>query len=204
MVDQALLNLLGDNIGKPLTAELAEDILLLSLPRPAPIDLSQFEPESFDGVTFAPERMSDVIEEMRALHEAHWLETEMYRHSQSLEFDYPSVCMSEAVGKYLLITVRDESGRLVGNCACRIFNSTHTQRRVASEDTFFLLPEARRGRRAVQLFRYAERCVRALGAQEVRVTVKVGNDVSKLWERIGYQRAGIELVRVFQEAPHVQ
>lgn len=203
MLNQALLDYLRDNLGKPLTPELAQDVFLLCLPQPSPLDLSAFEPETFDGVTFRAERMAAVLDEMRGLHAAHWQETEMYRHHQALDFDYDEVCAAEALGRYLLIAVRDESGRLVGNCGCRIYRSTHTKRLVGSEDTFYLLPEVRRGRRAVRLFKYAERCLRHLNVGEVRVSVKLDNDVSRLWERIGYKRVAVELARVFQEAPHV-
>lgn len=204
MVNPGLLELLREHIGQTLTPELAQDIALLSLPRPTPIDLAQFAVHEYDGLTFAPERMADIVEEMRPLHAEHWLETEKYRHGFELDFDYEEACYAESMGRYLLITARDQSGRLVGNCGCRLFNSTHTKTRVAREDTFFLIPEARRGRRAVELFRYAERCLLALGAQEVRVTVKLGNGVAKLWERLGYVRAAIELVRIFKEHTYVR
>lgn len=204
MVNPSLIELLREHIGKTLTPELAEQVVLLSLPQPSPIDLSQFEVHEFDGLTFGPERMADVVGEMRPLHAQHWLETETYRHGFELDFDYDEACAAEARGQYFLITARDQSGRLVGNCGCRLFNSTHTKTRVAREDTFFLIPEARRGRRAVELFRYAERCLLALGAQEVRVTVKLGNGVAKLWERLGYVRAAVELVRIFKENAYVR
>jgi ribosomal protein S18 acetylase RimI-like enzyme len=61
-----------------------------------------------------------------------------------------------------------------------------------------LHPDVRKGRTCVEFAKYSENVVRQLGVREIRLSVKVTNDIWKLWERIGYQRTGYELVKVLE------
>lgn len=199
----ALLAYLRAHLGKPLTAEVAQDVALLSLPASQPIDLTAIAPvEHRAGVRFAAERMEDVVDEIRPLHEAHWLETEKYRHGLTLNPDYAAFIAHERAGRFLLFTARDlRDGRMVGNCAVYLTRSTHTGDLVCTEDTMFLLPEWRIGRLAIDFFKFGERAATQLGAREGRVSVK-SEAVARLWRRIGYRDAGIQLSKIL-EPDHV-
>lgn len=152
----------------------------------------------YQGVTFQVERLRDCLEELKPLHHAQWMETDAYRHGQGLNPDYAGMIASERNGGYLLFTARKD-GVLIGNCGIYLFKSTHTQKLTASEDTLFILKEHRAGRLGIKLFQYCEAILYGLGVHEVRFKVKTGNNVWKVWQRLGYQITGIEMSKQLQE-----
>ena len=194
---QPLVRFLRERLGQTLTPELAVEILLRSMPTASAIDITRFAPETFGELTFHAERIAGLVDEIRPLHLAHWQETEAHRHGLPFNPDYDSFIRDERAGRYLLFTARHkDDGRLLGNCACYVYRSTHTQTPAAVEDTMFLLPQARKGRTAIKFFQYAERCLVSLGVRELRVSVKHTNKAGLLWARIGYKSAATEFVKI--------
>lgn len=191
----ALLALLGEHVGQELTTDLAERIVETAFPASRPFDLSQFPVEQFDGLEVRIESVGAVFEELRGLHRAHWNETEEARHGLPFAPDYGRWVQLELSGRYLLATVRRD-GRMVGYCAVYLDKSTHTQEPVCTEQGLFLLPEARRGRNGIRLFRYMERIVIGLGVREITVMARDRNKVWKMWSRLGYRPVGLGMVKV--------
>ena len=149
-MNNELIGLLRSNIGMPLSAELAADIMLAA-----------------------------------------------DRHGLPFDPDYPAFIRYEQAGRYVLLTLR-MGGRLLGNCAMYLDKSTHTQTIIATEDTLYLLPEARKGRAARQFVAYVERAMRQLGAREIHITVKTVNKAGRFFRMLGYRHIENGLMKILE------
>lgn len=190
---------IGPHVGEVLTPELAAHVtaLVASLAYPGPVDISQCAPRPAGSYVLRAERMADVVDEMRPLHLAHWLETEGHRNTvQELAMDYDGIIDFEKRGRFALFTARTQEGQLVGNGAAYIMPSMHTGALIAREDTLFILKE-HRGRLGVALIRYIEDMLKVLGVRELTVTVKLVNAVGQMIQRMGYQHVAAEYVKQF-------
>lgn len=186
------------NQGQVLTPELILGILQASMPVPPPsreiVTNYGACAEVKNGITFQMERFSTIAPEVKAQHVAQWEEVEEAREGLCPNYDYVLTC--EQQGKYVLFTARRD-GKLVGNTGCYLYNSLHTNKPAAKEDTMYVVPEERRGRTAIYFFQYCERQLVKLGAQEITVSTKTSNDVHRLWERQGYTFTDRVLTKTF-------
>lgn len=195
-----LLALLRENVGKFMDATVAAKIYAAAmridqlLPQEA---MEAISPEHCGGFTFALERMADILQEMMPLHQAHWKETEEHRHGLELKPDYDKFIRHERAGRCVVFTLRKE-GRLLGNFSLYLSRSMHTQTLMATEDTLFLLPEARKGRTAARFIGYAERNLKWLGVREINVSVKVVNQAGRYFQIIGYKHVSNGLTKVLE------
>lgn len=143
---------------------------------------------------FAVENLADCWDEVVELAGRHWRETQAYRHAQPFNPQFERYNQYAAAGWYLQFTVRDQ-GRLVGYGGAYIVPSMHTQRVIATEDTWYLLPEYRKGWTALKFFKFMEaECVKR-GAEEVSLTVPEGIGTGVLCERIGYKKVAIHYAK---------
>lgn len=196
-----LINYLRANIGNPITPDLAADICMFADQIPTliyPEKIERIQPEQYGEFTFAVEKMDDIAEEVKPLHQAHWRETEAHRHGLELKPDYETFCRYERAGRYILFTLRN-NGTLLGNCAMYLDNSTHTQTLIATEDTLYILPEARRGRVAHRFVAYVENSLKQLGAREISITVKTVNKAGRFFRMLGYRHVENGLTKVLED-----
>ena len=136
---------LARHLGDVLTPEVAAHILAMATTEVrAAIDVKQFAPLTLDnGMTLQCERFADTLDELRPLHEAHWMETERYRHGLAFKPDYAMRLMRETMGTLLQITLRN-AGELVGYLVMYpgIVDS-YTGTTYAEEDALFIAESAR-------------------------------------------------------------
>lgn len=199
-MNEQLLSLLKANIGIPLTSDTAADICVLADQLPTLIHfdvIDKIQPEGYNGFTFAVELMEDIIDEMRPLHKAHWDETEAHRHGLPFNPDYQTFIRYERAGRYILFTLRSE-GELLGNCAMYLSPSAHTQTLIATEDTLFFLPEARKGRTAGKFIAYCEDALKSMGVREINVSVKTVNKAGRFFRMMGYKHVENGLTKVLE------
>lgn len=189
---------LGAHLGQVLTPELACAIEVVASAKPQLFDPAQFGCTEHDGYTIQAERMADIIPELHALHQAHWLETEKYRHGLELNMDYVRYCAIEAAGGLFQFTVRKD-GELVGNMRMFVANSLHTQTPVATEDTLFISPAHRGGFLVMALLRFAEGALLSIGVRESRSNSKLVNRADVLLRRMGYEPVAIQMVKFYEE-----
>lgn len=203
MASDYLINILLEHIGKPLTKELAADICT------AADELTKLVPdETFDHVrakeyndyVFNVELMEDLKDEIKPLHLAHWNETEEHRHDLPFNPDYRVFVRYEQANRYVLFTLRDEEWKLVGNCAMYLDMSAHTQTLIATEDTLYLLPQARRGRMAFKFVKYVEDTLAAMGVKEINISVKVVNKAGRFFHLLGYRHVENGLIKILETA----
>ena len=161
-------------------------------------DIEQVKPLLYEDMVFARERMEDIASEMKLLHQAHWNETEAHRHGLALNPDYEIFMRYERAGRYVLFTLRND-GRLQGNCALYLDKSTHTQTLIATEDTLYLLPEARKRRAARQFIKYCENALKSLGVKEINVSVKTVNKAGRFFRMLGYRHVENGLSKILED-----
>lgn len=194
-------DILWRNEGQLLTPELIVGILHGALQPPELVDnalintLGEFT-ASFGGVTFQVERLYDILEDIKVMHEQQWNEVEAVR--EGLNPDYDALLAKEFGGSYVLFTAR-RNGELVGNTTCYLYRSMHNGKLCAKEDSMYLVPSARKGRTAMKFFSYCEAQMVQAGAREITVSVKTTNKAHLLWERAGYTWTDRVLTKTFEE-----
>jgi hypothetical protein len=188
---------MAQHLGKPLTPEVAAAIeaAVFHVPDQA-IDTGRFAPLQHGDFTIRAESFRAVLEELKPLHAAHWLETERYRHGLALNPDYEAMALRERLGRLLQLTVRREA-HVVGHLRLFTGLSLHTQTVVADEDTLYIAPAHRGGFMVMALLRYAEAALVALhpGGLEIRTNSKVVNRADVLMRRMGYQHFANQFVK---------
>lgn len=135
---------------------------------------------------FAVEPLASCWDEIMELASAHWLETESYRHNQPFAPSFDRYVSYDKAGWLMQVTARDQ-GRLVGYATMYVTPSMHSQSMIATEDTYFLLPEYRKGRNAIQLLDFTERECARRGAVEITMTSKLTNKAGRILELRGYE-----------------
>lgn len=200
-MDLHLLRLaLSTFVGQQLTPELASRIEYIATGnQDHALDPAQFEPHAIGDHVIAVERMSKILPELHALHQAHWLETEKHRHGFALDPDYQAMLADERAGRLIQFAVRELHGmELVGNLRMYLGLSRHTRTLFAQEDTLYLAAGHRRGFLAIHLLRYAERVlVEQLGVREIRADSKSINNAGALMRRLRYEAVGTNYVKTF-------
>lgn len=161
---------------------------------------TKFGLKEYKGLVFQVERIRDIVDEIHPLHEAHFAETEKHLEGFELKPNYDFFIATERDGGLIQFTCRDiESGRLVGNIRMYINKSLHTDSLIATEDTYFVLPDFRKGFSALRFWQFAEDCLKSIGVREIHTDSKVVNQVHRLNEYLGYKHVANAYVKVFQE-----
>jgi len=122
----------------------------------------------------------------------HWCETEAYRHGQGFNPKYERYEYFARMGLFFVVTARDE-GRMVGYFSAYVTPSMHTQQMLGTEDTFFLLPEYRKGRNAIAFYKVIEEEFIKRGVVEAGMTAKLSNPAAcKILKYLGYQEVSMQ------------
>ena len=196
-----LIALLKANIGFPLTWDLAAEIrpeagCLETLVSPG--DIERIQPRIHGDAVMARERMEDIVEEMKLLHQAHWNETEMHRHGIALNPDYDAFIRYERAGRYVLFTLKQTTAGCRATAPCTWTKTPIRKRSIATEDTLYLLPEARKGRTAKRFIAYCENSLKSLGVKEINVSVKTVNKAGRFFGMLGYRHVENGLSKILE------
>lgn len=146
---------------------------------------------SFSGeVVIGHERIEDMHDELRVLHEQHYRETETLYLDVPFKPDYVRYIESEKRGQFVVFTARSQ-GELVGYLQYYVFRDMHSAgMRQAREDAFFFTEKVRGKGHAPKLLKYAEEALKLLGCRFVGMSSKApagGPDIGKFLERKGYR-----------------
>jgi len=159
------------------------------------VDPARFEPVEHSGYVIRVERFRDIVEELKPLHAAHYVETEIHRAGVPLNPDYEGAIARERAGRAVQFTVRKD-GELVGHLLMYLLLSTHTQTPVAEEDTLFLREDHRGGFLVMKLLRYAETVlVQLQGNLMIRANSKLANRADVLMKRMQYKPFAIQFFK---------
>lgn len=94
--------------------------------------------------------------------------------------------------------VAEQDGRIVGLLAAFVIEDFFGHDKVAGELALYVLPEARGGTAGARLLRAFEAWGKAQGAREAFLGISAGIEnerVAGLYERLGYARIGLSLVK---------
>lgn len=128
-----------------------------------------------------------------ALFAMHWLEASADT-SIPLDVNWPAYEALEAAGLELCVAAR-QGGVLIGYAVYLLAPLMHYRQRIVADcDVFFMRESDRHGWAGVQLFREAERLLRARGVHDVYARVKLHvkpgrgrSDLSPLFRYLGYR-----------------
>lgn len=123
----------------------------------------------------------------------HWMETQSHRHDQPYKPLFERYNSYARAGWFLQFTAR-ENGRLVGYSGVYVTPSMHTQETISVEDTWYLLPEYRKGWNAIKFYKFIEAYSGPLGVCEATLTIPATKDerLGHMLERMGYTATAIQ------------
>lgn len=137
-------------------------------------------------VTFQVERVTDILDEVKPLLEAHWREIALYQDQFPLNPDYEKYLALDRAGVVHIVTART-AGELIGYYISFIMPHLHYRDCiVAMNDILFLKSEYRRGRTGMQMIAFAEEDLKRIGVNRMTIHVKTAHDFSPALLRMGF------------------
>lgn len=150
------------------------------------------------NVAIGLEKFSDMLPEIKLLHEAHFNETETEYLDEQFNPNYPSYVELEKEGRFVCFTVRLD-GQMVAYLQYYVFRFQYAQHVLsAREDALFVHPLCRGRKIARHLIAYAEDVLKQLGCKYVGMTSKgpVGApDVGPFLVADGYKPVAMYFVK---------
>jgi GNAT superfamily N-acetyltransferase len=138
-----------------------------------------YERGAFSGgnmsLVLAIEPVSSTWNEVMVLANQHWAGTKSYRRHEPFNPSFERYNACNQSGFFQLFTARDQ-GVLVGYFGVYITDSMHSQKRMATEDTFFLEPSHRGGRNALRFLRFIEKQCAEWGVKEIMFSCEIDNE----------------------------
>jgi GNAT superfamily N-acetyltransferase len=152
------------------------------------------QPHINGSITIGLEHFSDMVEEIRPLHELHFEETEVLYLDAPFQPNYEQYMGLEKEGSFVCFTVRI-GWQIVAYIQYYLFDDLHArQAKNAREDAFYVHPSVRSNGVGGQLLDYAENALRQLGCQYVGMTTKAplgGADIGPYLERREYRPVAV-------------
>jgi GNAT superfamily N-acetyltransferase len=149
-------------------------------------------------VAIGLEKFTDMKEEIRPLHAAHYAETETKYQNEDFNPNYEAYYDMEKDGRFVCFTVR-LGWQMVAYLQYYVFRDVHTKDVLqAREDAFFVHPLARGNKIAPQLLAYAEDALKVLGCQYAGMTSKApvgAPDIGPFLEKRGYKPVAVYYVK---------
>ena len=139
------------------------------------------------SLMFSIEPVEQCWNELLVLAEQHWAGTKSYRRHEPFQPSFERYQACNQQGFFQLFTARDDA-RLVGYFGVYLSPSMHSQLLMATEDTFYLHPEYRKGRNALRFIHHIENQCRAWNVHEIMFSCEMDNAVAnKLLEYLDYE-----------------
>lgn len=141
-------------------------------------------------ITAQVESLTDTLEEMKPLFEAHYHELALNQDRVPLDPQYGVYLARDAAGEVLLTTLRKD-GALIAYFVGFVAPGLHYKTCLTcTMDIFLLHPDYRDGSPgpAIKLFRAVEKEARRRGVQRWFVGSKVHRDASRLFEYLGFEK----------------
>lgn len=135
---------------------------------------------------FAVEPISTCWDEIGTLWRTHWPLSHDGKKGHELKLNRSRYAYYEEAGWFLYFTARDAENILRGYAGIYLTPSMHTQKLVATEDHWYLSPDARNGGAARLFYNFVEAEMVKRGATEITMTATDGV-VGKMLDMLGYK-----------------
>lgn len=141
-------------------------------------------------IRYARESIRTVLEEIKPLLRAHWVEIAHYKDIPLLP-QWAGYQRAEQEDKLRIYTVRNPD--LIGYAVYAVAPAIHySSTLIAVQDVLYLAPEHRHGRVGWRLIEFADTELRAEGVQVVVQHQKIAHPtLGKILERMGYEQQDI-------------
>jgi len=137
-------------------------------------------------ITYAEEKLINVVEELDVLVKAHWEEVSLYKDKVPLYPDYTKYQALEDIGSFIIYTARD-NGKLIGYYSAFVTPHIHYASTVYAHNDAVYIDSAYRGTRvAYKLLSFAEKELKEIGAKVITLHMKVTTPFDRLCEALGY------------------
>ena len=154
------------------------------------------------SLVFSIEPVASAWAEVMVLANEHWTGTRTYRRHEPFNpsFDRYNACNEG--GYFTLFTARD-TGKMVGYFGVYVSPSMHSQKLMATEDTFFLHPDYRGGRNAFRFLKHIEEYLLGRGVEEIMFSCEIDNatGIKGLLEYLGYKPVIQQYSKHLSKAP---
>jgi GNAT superfamily N-acetyltransferase len=142
-------------------------------------------------ITYQVEQFEEVKHQIVEMAREHWREVEYYQDEIPLDIDLDKYQLMNDAGMIKIITVRNQS-QLVGYIAMLIHLHPHHKNTLyAMNDMFYILPEFRKGRTGIEIFKFTEEVMRAEGVKIMLLSCKAHLDKGTIFKRLGFIPAEI-------------
>src|SRR6185436_7266689 len=140
------------------------------------------------SLVFAVEPVERCWNEVLVLASQHWAGTRSYRRHEPFNPSFERYQACNQSGFFQLFTARDGE-TLAGYFGVYITESMHSQKRMATEDTFYLAPAYRGGRTALRFLKHIESQCQQWGVEEIMFSCEIDNEtgIKGLLERLDYR-----------------
>ncbi len=140
------------------------------------------------SLTFAIEPVERTWNEVMLMANQHWLSTQSYRRHEPFNPSFERYQACNTSGFFQLFMARD-NGQPAGYFGVYITPSMHSQKLMATEDTFYLSPGYRGGRNALRFLQHIERKLAEWGVYEVMFSCEIDNEtgIKGLLEHLDYR-----------------
>lgn len=127
------------------------------------------------SLSFSIEPVSATWNEVMILANQHWAGTKSYRRHEPFNPSFDRYHAFNQSGFFQLFTARD-AGDLVGYFGVYLCPSMHSQKLMATEDTFYLAPSHRGGRNALRFLKHIESVMIEWGVHEIMFSCEIDNE----------------------------
>lgn len=176
---------LARHIGELLTPELAREIGREAVTLyDTSIDPWQFAPERQGMYVFQCERLMDGGQDLRQQRSNYLYET---GDGAPIRTDWARLIRQSREGTQVIFTARDEATNLLGSVWLLIGEDCDTRRKSVTDDILYIEPTHRVGMLGLNLVKYAERCIFALGVREATFHFRLENGADRMARFLGYR-----------------
>ena len=144
------------------------------------------------------ESLKTIIPEIMALVKAHWEEYKSLGidgYEGEFNIDLDRYLHYNEIGYHRLYTARKD-GEVVGYAGMYVNESMHTQLPIATEDTWFLQEEHRKGFNALRFLKFVEEDLKSIGIREIHMTAQLANKSGRIMEARGYVHTSNNYMKV--------
>ena len=130
---------------------------------------------------FQRERLGDILPEIEQL-----LRNKCKEDGEIFSFDMPRLLDYDDCGYRRQYTARF-NGRIVGHSAVYVSVSSRTNIKTAYDESWYLLPDFRKGWNAVKLYKFVEKDLKNEGVKSIRLTLECGSRISSALDMLNFK-----------------